>query len=102
MDWQLVRSRSHRLEEQHEAKLWEEEGADSVEDEEDGDREEEHEPEPEEEVNLLVDDVLGKDAEPVVGLLVAGCSDVGDVAGHLGGEDGAQRVPEEVKTSRLS
>ena len=89
-------SRSNRLEEQHEPKLWEEEGANSVEDVEDGDREEEHEPEPEEEVDLLVDDVLREDAEAVVGLLVACCSDVGDVAGNLGGEDGAERVPEEV------
>ena len=90
---------SHRLKDQHEPKLWEEEGADSVEDEEDGDREEEHEPEPEEEVDLLVDDVLREDAEAVVGLLVACCSDVGDVAGHLCGEDGAERVPEEVNMS---
>ena len=65
-----------------------------VENKEDGDTEEEHEPEPEEEIDLLIDDVLGEDAEAVVSLLVASSSDIGDVTGHLCREDGAERVPE--------
>ena len=65
-----------------------------VEDIEDGDTEEEHVPKPEEEVDLLIDDVLGEDAEAVVSLLVASSSNIGDVTGHLCREDRAQRVPE--------
>ena len=47
---------------------------------------------PDDEVDLLIDDVLREDAEPVVVLLPAGRPDVGNRAGHLGREDRAHRV----------
>ena len=81
-----------------------------IKDKEDGDGEQEHEPEPEEQVDLLVDDVLqeqvrrvqdeaqereylGENTQAVVGLLVACCSHVGDVARHFCREDGTEGVP---------
>ena len=72
----------------------EEEGDQSVTEVEDGDGAEEGVPEPEDEVDLLVDDVLGEDTEPVVVLSHPGGSDIGDGAGGDGGEDGAHGVPQ--------
>lgn len=70
----------------------EHEGDQSVAEVEDGDGAEEGVPEPEDEVDLLVDDVLSEDTEPVVVLSHPGSSDIGDGAGSHGGEDGAHRV----------
>ena len=72
----------------------EQEGDQSVAEVEDGDGAEEGVPEPEDEVDLLVDDVLSEDTEPVVVLSHPGSSDIGDGAGGHGGEDGAHRVSE--------
>lgn len=47
---------------------------------------------PDDEVDLLIDDVLGEDAESVVVLLPTGRPDVGNCAGHLGGKDCAHWV----------
>ena len=47
---------------------------------------------PDDEVDLLIDDVLGEDAESVVVLLPAGRPDVGNRAGHLGREHCAHWV----------
>ena len=60
--------------------------------EEDGDGSEECIPPPQHEVDLLIDDILGEDAESVVALLPAGRPDVGDRARHLGREDCAHGV----------
>lgn len=54
--------------------------------EEDCDGGEECVPPPQHEVDLLVDDVLGEDAEPVVHLLAAARAHIGDVTGGHGGE----------------
>ena len=54
--------------------------------EEDCDRGEECIPPPQHEVDLLVDDVLGEDAEPIVHLLAAARPHIGDVTRGHGGE----------------
>lgn len=70
----------------------EEKGDQSVAEVDDGDGSEEGVPEPEDQVDLLVDDVLSEDTEPVVVLRHPGRPDIGDGAGGHGGEDGAHRV----------
>ena len=72
----------------------EEESDQPVAEVEDGHGPEEGVPEPEDEVDLLVDDVLGEDAEAVVVLSHPGSSDIGDGAGGDGGEDSAHGVPQ--------
>ena len=64
-------------------------------DEEDSEGGEERVPPPQHEVDLLVDDVLGEDAEPVVHLLAPARPHVGDVARGHRGEDRAHRVPDQ-------
>ena len=91
----------HGLVEEAEADAVEHEGAQAVEEEDDGDGGEDGVPPPQDEEDLLVDDVLGEDAEAVVNLLPAAGADVGEVAGGDGGEDATHRVPkQQVKKER--
>lgn len=60
---------------------------------EDGDDAEDDEPEPEDEVDLLVDVVLGEDAQPVGGLRAARRPHTREVAGHLRGEGSTHWIP---------
>ena len=87
----------HGLVEEAKADAVEHEGAQAVEEEDDGDGREDGIPPPEDEEDLLVDDVLCEDAEPVVDLLAAAGPHVGQVAGGDGGEHPAHRVPGEDK-----
>ena len=70
----------------------EEKGDQSVAEVEDGDGTEEGVPEPEDEVDLLVDDVLGEDTDPVVDLEASSSSNVRVVAGDLFGKSSTHRV----------
>ena len=70
----------------------EEKGDQPVAEVEDGDGPEEGVPEPEDEVDLLVDDVLCENTEPVVVLSHTGSPDIRDGAGGHRGEDGAHWV----------
>jgi hypothetical protein len=56
------------------------------------DHHEEDEPDPDDEIHLLVDDVLRKDAKAVVVLLTAGRAHVGHGAADVGGEGSAVRI----------
>ena len=72
----------------------EEKGDQSVAEVDDGDGPEEGVPEPEDEVDLLVDDVLSENTEPVMVLSHPARPDIRDGAGGHRGEDGAHRVPQ--------
>ena len=82
----------HWRHEDAEPEAIEEDGRNPEQDEEDADQDQGDDPEPYDEVHLLVNDVLGQDAEAVVVLLTSGSADVRDGAADLGRKDLAERV----------
>ena len=72
----------------------EHEGDESVAEVEEGDGAEEGVPEPEDEVDLLVDDVLGEDAHAVMNLNNSRSSNIRNAAAGDGGEHIAHGTPE--------
>ena len=78
--------------EKKEPKLRYDQSQDPVDEEKDGDAAKDDEPEPEDEVDLLVDDVLGEDTDPVVDLEASSSSNVRVVAGDLFGKSSTHRV----------
>ena len=77
----------HRRHDDGEPEAVEEEGRDAVHQVDEAQPHQCHQPHPDDQVHLFVDDVLRKDAEPVVVLLTSGSADVRDGAADLGRKD---------------
>ena len=78
--------------EEIEPQLRDDQSKDPVDEEKDGDAAKDDEPEPEDEVDLLVDDVLREDTDPVVDLKSSSSSNVRVVTGNLFGKSSTHRV----------